>query len=442
MTTTRRWRRIGFWVLQFVFIISVFGWGALRAGTRLAHNRLPELQPEPHDLPPLYNIDAVVTDDQLARVLGRLGCEFRGPKTNVYDVDHSLRLWGPHARFSRPGWMSGQDMRQLLTDHRRFREVYGAEQAPLLIDLQPGIRIRVASGPGGSSHPDHTLACLAEIGTPLDLPVVTPQRTATFREVVEQSLRDFGLNQDEYEWSALTYALVLPPQREWTTSEGQRVSFDLLAERIIREELPFGVCYANHRFHALVAFLRIDERMEQTGQARILSPEVRQQVISYLQAVTGTLVRRQHPQGYWGPTWPNADPQPETFSELSRDQIRDRVIITGHSLEWWALAPEEILPPRHTLAAAGQWLVRTVDGFTDEEIVSLTAFLSHVGNALAMWRGRRAWEVLEGLPPAAPGRSVPSAPPPATEPGVATASAASKTPAAPKGICISSMLDE
>jgi hypothetical protein len=443
--TPRRWPWIGFCVLQLVFATAVLGWGAIRAGTRMAQTRLPELQPEPYHLPPLYDNGAVVTDEQLERVLSRLGCQFRGEKTNIYDVDHSLRFWGPDAEFSHPGWMSGGDMRQLLTDHRRFREVYGAAQDPLLIDVRTGIRVRVVAGHAGSSHVDHTLACLAEAGTPLDFPIVTPYRTATVREMVVQSLRDFSLNQDEYEWSALTYALFLPPHRAWTTAEGQRVSFDLLADRLVREDLPFGVCYANHRFHALVVFLRIDDLMDERGQTRILSPDVRQLVIQYLQTVTGTLVSRQHPEGYWDPTWANADPQPEKFSELTVEQIRSRVIITGHSLEWWALAPAEIHPPRPTLAAAGQWLVHTVERFSDEEVCTYIPFLSHVGNALALWRGRFPVDVLRSLPLTLSNASTPPAPRTPAEPRVPTVTSEPNTPPAdqaPKGLCINSMLDE
>ena len=57
------------------------------------------------------------------------------------------------------------------------------------------------------------------------------------------------------------------------------------------------------------------------------------------------------------------------------------------------MAPEELLPPPEVTRAAGQWLVATVDALSDDEIQRYGSFLSHVGRALALWRGRLPAEV-------------------------------------------------
>jgi hypothetical protein len=232
------------------------------------------------------------------------------------------------------------------------------------------------------------MACLAEVGTPLDFPVVTPGKQTTYRALVEQSLRDFSLNQIEYEWSALTYALFLPPCTHWRTSEGQEVSFDTLAERIMREDLPKGVCFANHRLHALVMFLRIDE------QTPILSPAERGQVIEYLKRVTAMLVAHQHPDGFFNGDWPHSAPTDSKPSDRDGDNQVDRILETGHALEWWSLAPAEIHPPRSVLASAGQWLVRAIDDLTPEQVREQFTFLSHACRALALWRGKSPADAL------------------------------------------------
>src|SRR6185295_4806562 len=272
----------------------------------------------------------------------------------------------------------------LLLDGDRAASAGNAEASG---GAERGVRVRSLEGVVSSPHVDHTLASLAEAGTSLDYPLVTPGRHTTLRAVLEQSLRSFNLNQAEYEWSALSYALYLPPVRSWRTAEGQEMTFDRLAQRIEREELPRGVCSGNHRLHALVVFLRIDDRMAADGAPRILSPATRRGIIAYLRGVTAQLVAHQHPDGFWNGEWPTETPASSAPSDREGDRRSDRLIVTGHVLEWWSVAPADILPPREVRIKAGQWLVRTIDGMSADEIQTDFSFLSHAGRALAQWRG-------------------------------------------------------
>lgn len=409
--------------LQAVLICSAIGGIGSRVRERSAETALPPLREAPWDIGPLYDYDFIITDEQLSRTLRKLRPQFEGKDTKIYHTDHHLRAWTAAAVFDEPQYMSGQGMVRLLTDHRAFAEVYGeelAEKKPLLIDGGPGVRVREQEGPTTSSHHDHTLACLAEIGMPLSHPIVTPNRTTTFRAMLEQSLRDFSLNQIEYEWSALAYVLFLPPTNRWVTTEGQEVSFDKLAERIMRESLPRGVCAANHRFHALVMFLRVDDLMQSMGEQPLLSPETRGEVIDYLHNVVATLVKNQHPDGFWNRNYMDGPPASSAPTELEGDKLDDRIIATGHVLEWLALAPAELHPPRSTLVSAGQWLVRTVDGLTPAQTRQFASFLSHAGRALALWRGRTPAEVnLNLAEPAKPPSAAVEQPSPEAEAGSA-----------------------
>src|SRR5690606_25666492 len=162
-----------------------------------------------------------------------------------------LRFWGVEATFDDPACLSGVEMRELLLDHRQYGAAWGSEQKPFLIPTAAGIRVRMQEGDATASHVDHTLACLAEVGTPLDFPVLTPAGETRLRALFDQSLRDFRLNQLEYEWSTLAYALYLPPTRRWFSSEGQEITFDRLARRLMRQRLSLGVCRGHHRLHTL-----------------------------------------------------------------------------------------------------------------------------------------------------------------------------------------------
>ena len=391
-------------LVQTALLLGGVAWCAWTARADARLSDLPPLRTRPYDVPPLYDDPAVVSNDDLRRVLPRLALRDAGKNTVIGNVEHALREWGPDAALPAP-YVSGKDLRRLLTDNWRFLGIYGPGQPSLLVDgapgeerpaagAAPGVRVRSLEGAISSPHVDHTLASLAEAGTPLDYPLVTPGRRTTLRAMLERSLRSFNLNQAEYEWSALSYALYLPPARSWRTSEGQEMTFDRLAQRIEREELPRGVCSGNHRLHALVVFLRIDDRMAEEGAPRILSPETRKGIVAYLRGVTARLVAHQHADGFWNGEWPTTTPASSAPSEVEGDGRSDRLIVTGHVLEWWSIAPREILPPRAVRVKAGRWLVRTIDAMSADEIQTDFSFLSHAGRALAQWRGLSPAEFL------------------------------------------------
>ena len=376
---------VKFAVLQAAVLVAVLGVLAWRIPARPKVPSLPTLRNEPLKIEPLYDNPTVVTDEQLHRVLARLRPQLNGKQTRIGGVDHALRFWTTRAFFDDPKFASGEKLRRLLTDQRAFAVLYGPEEQPLLMPQPTGVRVRTQEGAATSTHVDHTMACLAEVGTPLDFEItvaVGPNLTRSFpfRAIVEQSLRDFSLNQVEYEWSALTYALYMPPAREWTTKEGQQISFDILARRMMREKLPRGVCFGNHRLYTLAAFLQIDDSQH------ILSQDVRQEILNFLTAQTKRLIQNQSPEGYWGFDWSRAEGEPEIETDKTGDIVSDRILATGHALEWWAIAPEACLPPREVLARAGQWLVKAIDESTDEQIQTRFTYLSHAGRALTLWR--------------------------------------------------------
>ena len=383
--------------VQFALLLLLLAGVGFRANHLREQSDLPPLRKTPLTFGPTYDYPVVVTDEQLQRVLHKLRPRDLGAKTKINHVDHGLRFWGLDAQFEK-GYLTGDKMRELLADHRLFQRVYSAEEPTLLIDVPAtgGIRLRTKEGRRTSSHVDHTMACLAEVGTPLDYPVWTPAGEKTFRHMVEQALRDFSLNQLEYEWSALTFALFLPPHNQWVTKEGQQMDFDRLAHRLLRETAPMGVCYGNHRLYTLVAFLRIDD------QTPILSAATREEILDHLRGMTGILVNTQHADGFWNGDWSEAKPTSATPIDIEGDRISDRILATGHALEWWALAPQELHPPRSTLAAGGQWLVRTVDDLSEDDTQQLFTYLSHAGRALSLWRGRSWPTVAESKPDAEP----------------------------------------
>jgi hypothetical protein len=378
-----------FLVFQGLLITAGLSWAAWRVTHQRRERALPALRQEPLWVRPRYDNPLVVTDDQLRQTLRKLAPRFRETRSPVSTLDHALRFWGFPATFADvPQALSGKEMHRLMVDHEQFAEYYGKDAKPLLDDLGAGkgVRYRTVEGDLSSSHVDHTLACLLEVGTPLDYSVRTPTRTTTVKTLVEQSLRDFSLNQDEYEWNAIVYALCLQPPGRWMTEEGQWMDFDRIAERIMRERLPRGVCRGQHRLHALVVLLRVDET------ERILSDAGRQRIVDFLREITARLVGSQLPDGSWDGNWETAH-KPKEGAEPAITDVSDRLLVTGHALEWWSLAPEELLPPRETLIQAGQWAVKAILELDDATIIKRYGPLSHAGRALALWRGLWPYQV-------------------------------------------------
>ena len=384
-----RLRLVGVWALHALLLTAGVVWATDRWQTLQDTRQLPELRNDPIQISPLYDRPEIVSDEQLVAVLEKLKPTFRHTKPKINFVDHALRCWGVEAVFDDPDALSGVELRELLVDHRQFELAWGKSETPFLSGGPAGVRVRTRDGNATASHVDHTLACLAEVGTPLDYPIRTPTGETQMRAILTQSMRDFSLNQIEYEWSALTYALYLPPHDHFFSTEGQKVSFDLLAERIMRQRLSQGVCRGNHRLHALVVLLRVDD------QYRILSPDSRQQVIGYLQDVTRRFVENQHPDGYWDSVWSGVEWDGAARSiDSTLTPLTSRLLVTGHVLEWWALAPPEILPPDEVLVKAGQWLCRSIGDLSDSQVVRNYTFLSHAGHALSLWRHRSPAESL------------------------------------------------
>lgn len=369
-----------FAALQVAFVAVVLGVIYWRISLFPKSPQIPTLRETPLVVSSRYDLPEVVTEEELQRILPRLRPKLNGKQTKIGGLDHALRFWTAAAKFEDPKYVSGEQLRRLLTDHREFAKLYGPQERPLLIAEPNGVRVRSQEGVATSTHFDHTLACLAEVGTPLDFEIVTPQKTTTFRKMLEFALTDFSLNQFEYEWSIQAFALYAPTQEGWLTKEGQRITYDILAQRAMRERLPRGVCFGNHRLYTLAALLQIDETNP------LLSPAVRRQVIDYLTQQSVTLVRNQHMEGYWSSDWARKEGSPTVETDLTGDVVSDRILATGHALEWWAIAPEECLPPRENIIRASRWLVKTLDSQTDAEIASRYTYFTHAGRALCLWR--------------------------------------------------------
>lgn len=400
----------GFWVVQAV-VLAAWGVSWVTAGPRVRDDLVRELTgrpwtavtPVPRETPlsiePLYDDPEVVSDEELAAVLRKVQPRFASAQLKPNYVEHALRTWGATVEFQDPRVMSGTELKAFLTDHGRYLASWGPAVEPLLQDRPAGVAIRWGKETCASVHHDHWLASLTEAGVSLHEPVFTPSRRMTLYDALQEALRDFRLDEVETEWSALAFGLWLPPGARWVNNTGRELSFDLLAERQMRGDQKLGVCAGTHRVYALMVLLRLDD------EYHILSPEVREAAWQHLERVRDALIASQFPDGHWPSNW--ADGAAAVQRPVS-DELYRQVIATGHHLEWLAIAPRELHPPREQILQAARWVIRTTLSQSQPQILERYTFFSHVGNALALWRKTRPavfwqhWEAEHPFDPDAP----------------------------------------
>ena len=347
---------------------------------------------EPAAIAPRFADTRVVTDEQLVAVLARVS-----PPTKVHTNDtlHALRLWGVQARFDDAGVPTGSELRDYLLDDAAFRRLAG-EAAPPLVDRGPGgIEVRsyddrLTDRETSSYHTDDLIATLAEVGTPLDTPIFLRDGQATVGELLATSLRRFHLERLEYEWTAIAYARYVFPQPSWRNKYGERIDIEDLVAELVGHPPASGPCNGLHRLEALAVLYRADE------QFHALRPRTKREVLDYMRRSSELLARAQTPDGYWTREWPRG------ASALSAGQtttLHDKLLVTGHHLEWLALAPEEVQPPRETVIRAAQWLARTLVEMDEQELHSAYGPYTHAARALCLWRGMEAWDAWQSLHP-------------------------------------------
>jgi hypothetical protein len=211
--------------------------------------------------------------------------------------------------------------------------------------------------------------------------------TATVRQLAESALRDFNLSRHEYEWTAIAYARYGFPLKRWKNKFGETISVDDLVDLLLEKPPGVGPCNGLHRLEALVVLYRADE------QAHVLSLGTRKKMLQYMQQMSALLVESQTDAGYWTRNWP----QGAAGQNDEKATIYDKLLVTGHQLEWLALAPEAVQPPRESIVRAGRWTLKTILEMSDKDLAEHYGPFSHAARALSLWRGHEPAELALSL---------------------------------------------
>jgi hypothetical protein len=304
---------------------------------------------------------------------------------------HAVRLWGRDAVFeeSPPDQSSGRFI-EVLLDSRQCDKVVG-QFSGFLVATDHGVRV-LSSGDMlrrslyAEPHSDKLLQVLAECAVSRDTPVIDNNgRRHTVEAILRESLWRFSLSQ-ELEFTTNAYTLWLPPRRTWSNRFGQVYSFSDLAEALVSRPIGSGACQGTHVPYALNSLIRANELAPE-----LLSQEAEAAAYDRLRTMSVRLELNELPGGGWDKTWSGeyvAVPE-NMFFEFKPHF--DRIAVTGHHLEWIALAPEELRPSRNVVQRAIEALGRELSALSGDDLQKSKGYLpvTHAVRAMVLLSGKR-----------------------------------------------------
>lgn len=382
--------RISRIVLPVLIVVAALAvYRAAAVGPRPAAVALPRNLPAV--IRPRFDDPRVVTEAQLAAVLERVKPPTDPVSTNNFV--HALRLWGPAADFGDPKIPTGAQLRDYFLNDATFRHWAGEQTPPLFYRTADGIEVRsyddrVADRTTSSFHTNDLVATLAEIGTPLDTPLVMRDGQAQVSDLLATALGRAHAEQLEIEWTAIAYARYVFPQPGWKNKYGEKLDVEQLVDRLVSQPPELGPCNGLHRLEALVVLNRADD------EYKALRPKTKLKLLLYLKRASNSLVASQTADGFWTRHWPRGT-SAATVSKDNPATLHDKLLVTGHHLEWLALAPDEVQPPRETVIRAAQWLARTLVEMDQKELLDAYGPYTHAARSLCLWRSMEpsaAWK--------------------------------------------------
>lgn len=304
----------------------------------------------------------------------------------VGDALHALRLWGSEIAFPDESpypvplgvrvWQP-RDMLGLYLDENAFREEFPSSQ-PYFFISPHGLGERKASDLAATVHDNNFLHLAAEIGLPIDTPLLWGGRRFTLADVFDHSFYWFDLAQ-ELEFTAVAYGMYLLPRASWTNRFGESYSLDRVAEELVDRDLTKCSCYGTHVPYALAVLLAVDE------QEPVLSDQVSQKARRRLRVFADNLEKSQSAAGWWNRKW---TPELRSKKPFESEEI-ELVRSTGHHLEWIALAPAECRPSDACVRRTIQRLLNVLSKFhSNIPPAYFFSACSHAGRALVLLSGR------------------------------------------------------
>ena len=329
-------------------------WSLVPSSTPRATPDSVKLRSTPISIRPrLYPCLSVPIED-MRKIRAQVEPLEEGMSTSLYL--HILRVFGLDSKYSRGRLTNSGETLRLFADDEFSKELLGV---PIVARTPHGVRCApVGSGGAQESHRDFCLAVLSEQGIPASFSMTVGGKQFTFKDLLADSIANFHLEQEEIEWTALTYAMWLPPARQWENKFGDSFSFDDLATELMSRPLDEATCVGSHVVQALIMLARVDDE-----ECAILSPDIKDRLVVHLATTVHEMEVAQAADGSWSADWytgllrqEDSAPEARTWSVAS-DSLERRLVATSHLPELLMLLPDELRVADERLLRAGRWLL-------------------------------------------------------------------------------------
>ncbi len=309
------------------------------------------------------------------------------PTRTWSDMLHSLRLWG---RVRSGISKQHETMMEALLDASQAKKQLGGvvvhRPSRYGLEFEPWNQIARQ----GEIHPNQTLAVMAELGLERDRLIQFQKASYTVQDVVHAAVTNF-IWEDELEWTTISLALYLPPAGCWVDKYGRVSDFDRLCTTLCSKPLGTGSCFGTHTLYAIATLLAADK------QEPVLSPASQSLARQRLAQAIEQLAQVQRADGHWPIRWYPTSAGSEALAAVSAEDATYDLVVTGHSLEWLALVPEDIRVNDTMIERALLYVVSCIIEAPPARLQSRYCPYTHAGNALKLWCPL-AWQQFQRSP--------------------------------------------
>ncbi len=227
----------------------------------------------------------------------------------------------------------------------------------------------------GELHAFQTIAALGEAGVASSQTIEVNGEEVPLSDAIRWIANNLNTSL-EIEWGVVALGLYLAPGSNWVNKFGQPLDFDVLCEWLCERPLGKGSCFGTHNLYALAVLLLCDEK------EKIISTNTRKRAVKYLETSLICLEHSQASSGGWNRNWFGGIMDHHSDEQLPPTHVE--LLVTGHQLEWLALAPPELAKKTEMIEKASMFLANAILEESTAAIERLFCPFSHAGSALSL----------------------------------------------------------
>lgn len=348
-------------------------------------SRLPEILNLPVSVKPVYVIrETKALPEGWCQVAAKFSPE--RPTKSLAEILHHIENKIPETASCSVGNQIREELLESILEGTRHR-MHPINPSWLFRDTSGMVRVARYTAGEVEAHPAQILATLASLGTPSDYQISSGGEVATVAELVEALRDDFHLY-GEVEWKIMALCRYAPTDKSWTNRWGKSFSFDQITHHLLQLPQGQGSCNGTHLLQTLAVLLEVD------GSKKILSTDVRAQIVDHLKDVVDRLQRGQRAEGYWAPDWVTPHPNREDYDQDPEIfQKHQLALITGHHLEWLDLLQDDLDIDQSCRMAAVKWCIGELQRASRGEIQRHFCPYSHCFRAATRNAEPRMWSL-------------------------------------------------